>query len=83
MATDRFATARLIAGIVGNGGVYRTEVRPAPRQGLVDLWWSAFIAGRLLGVPVDVHTSAPFTRGTEPPVVAVEVHVRVSVAATG
>jgi len=78
MATDRFETACRIAGVVGSGDVFETKVQATPRQGVVDLWWAALSAGRMLGVPVDVRTSEPITHGEDRAMVVVEVQARVS-----
>jgi len=78
MATERFETACRIAGVVGSGDVFETKVRATPRQGVVDLWWAALSAGRMLGVCVDVCTSEPITHGEDRAMVVVRVQARVA-----
>ena len=76
MATDRFETACRIAAVVGAGQVFEAKVQAAPRQGVVDLWWSALSAGRMLGIDVDVSTSEPAILGKDRATVTVRVRSR-------
>lgn len=76
MAANRFETACRIATVVGDGGVYTAEMPMMPRQDLVDVWWCALSAGRMLGIDVEVHTAEPAGRGPHGAMVVVEVRAR-------
>jgi hypothetical protein len=76
VTASRFETACLIAGALGEDGVYSQELPISPRQDFVDLWWSALSAGRMLGVRVDIQVSEPIAHGEDCAVVSVEVRTR-------
>ena len=44
----------VIAEALQDGGEYRTEIPADPPQAVVDTWWAAHAAGRLLGHRVHI-----------------------------
>ncbi len=51
--------AATIAGALASDGAYVVKIDPGPPQRLVDVYWAAHSAGRLLGTKVAVKVDGP------------------------
>ena len=83
MAADRFETACRIARVLEAGGTFAIRMSPAsPRQEIVDVWWSALSAGRMVNMHVDVSTIERTADDTKRRYVFIEVRAHAGAALT-